>query len=103
MCTSASVWVYGMYVGGVRGSRGGQESVLDPPELELQVVMELPNMDVGTELRSYARASIDLNPLSISPALNLGDYQIENSSKGWLGNKHSPYGTARNLRIIKRK
>lgn len=63
---------------------------------------ELSNMDVG-ELRSFARASIALNSLSFSPALNLGDYQIENSSKGGLGNKRSPYGAARNLRIIKRK
>lgn len=40
---------------------------------------ELPDVGVGTELRSCATAPIALNPLSISPALNLGDYQTENS------------------------
>lgn len=64
---------------------------------------ELPDVGVGTELMSCARAPIVLNPLSISPALNLGDYQIENSTERGIGDKHSPDGAVRNLRIIKRK
>lgn len=57
------------------------------PRSEIIGGHKLPDVGVGTELRSYARASIALNPWGISPALNLGDYQIENSLKGGIGDK----------------
>ena len=57
VCVCVLVLAYAMYV----CVSGGQKSVLDPLELEFQVVMSCPMWMLGTELGFSGRAPATLN------------------------------------------